>query len=117
MIAIVHSIYSKSVHAPDAHAGLMDNESERYCMLYTYTILQPKVVIFLEICCVKIDQLDYAIFSIYSKAINGTKWQNFERLTVANSMILFSETPKVSGMLKALKKIPQLYILGKRTVC
>ena len=31
MIAIVHSIYSKSVHAPDAHAGLMDNESERYC--------------------------------------------------------------------------------------
>ena len=86
-------------------------------MLYTYTILQPKVVIFLEICCVKIDQLDYAIFSIYSKAINGTKWQNFERLTVANSMILFSETPKVSGMLKALKKIPQLYILGKRTVC
>ena len=29
MIAIVHSIYSKSVHAPAAHAGLMDNESER----------------------------------------------------------------------------------------
>ena len=34
MIAIVHSIYSKSVHAPDAHAGLMDNESERYCIKY-----------------------------------------------------------------------------------
>ena len=33
MIAIVHSIYSKSVHAPAAHAGLMDNESERYCIL------------------------------------------------------------------------------------
>ena len=33
MIAIVHSIYSKSVHAPDAHAGLMDNESERYCTI------------------------------------------------------------------------------------
>ena len=35
MIAIVHSIYSKSVHAPAAHAGLMDNESERYCILNT----------------------------------------------------------------------------------
>ena len=32
MIAIVHSIYSQSVDAPASHAGLMDNESERYCM-------------------------------------------------------------------------------------
>ena len=32
MIAIVHSIYSQSVHAPASHAGLMDNEAERYCM-------------------------------------------------------------------------------------
>ena len=31
MIAIVHSIYSQSVHAPASHAGLMDNEAERYC--------------------------------------------------------------------------------------
>ena len=33
MIAIVHSIYSQSVHAPASHARLMDNEAERYCML------------------------------------------------------------------------------------
>ena len=32
MIAIVHSIYSQSVHAPASHAGLMDNEAERYCI-------------------------------------------------------------------------------------
>ena len=31
MIAIVHSIYSQSVHAPASHAGLMDNEAEQYC--------------------------------------------------------------------------------------
>ena len=31
MIAIVHSIYSQSVHAPASHARLMDNEAERYC--------------------------------------------------------------------------------------
>ena len=31
MIAIVHSIYSQSVHAPASHAGLIDNEAERYC--------------------------------------------------------------------------------------
>ena len=34
MIAIVHSIYSQSVHAPASHARLMDNEAERYCMCY-----------------------------------------------------------------------------------
>ena len=32
MIAIVHSIYSQSVHAPALNAGLMDNDAERYCM-------------------------------------------------------------------------------------
>ena len=36
MIAIVHSIYSQSVHAPALDAGLMDNDAERYC---TYTII------------------------------------------------------------------------------
>ena len=39
MIAIVHSIYSKSVHALAAHAGLMDNESERYCIMMYFMIL------------------------------------------------------------------------------
>ena len=33
MIAIVHSIYSQSVHAPALNAGLMDNDAERYCIL------------------------------------------------------------------------------------
>ena len=33
MIAIVHSIYSQSVHAPARDAGLMDNDAERYCMV------------------------------------------------------------------------------------
>ena len=31
MIAIVHSIYPQSVHAPALNAGLMDNDAERYC--------------------------------------------------------------------------------------
>ena len=31
MIAIVHSIYSQSVHAPARDARLMDNDGERYC--------------------------------------------------------------------------------------
>ena len=31
MIAIVHSIYSQSVHALARDAGLMDNDAERYC--------------------------------------------------------------------------------------
>ena len=34
MIAIVHSIYSQSVHAPARDAGLMDNDAERYCKSY-----------------------------------------------------------------------------------
>ena len=33
MIAIMHSIYSQSVHAPARDAGLMDNDAERYCRL------------------------------------------------------------------------------------
>ena len=32
MIAIVHSIYPQSVHAPALNAGLMDNDAERYCI-------------------------------------------------------------------------------------
>ena len=31
MIAIVHSIYSQSVHAPALDTGLMDNDAELYC--------------------------------------------------------------------------------------
>ena len=31
MIANLHSIYSQSVHAPALDAGLMDNDTERYC--------------------------------------------------------------------------------------
>ena len=33
MIAIVHSIYSQSVHAPALDAGLMDKYAERYCTM------------------------------------------------------------------------------------
>ena len=32
MIAIVHSIYSQSVHAPALNAGSMDNDAGRYFM-------------------------------------------------------------------------------------
>ena len=42
MIAIVHSIYSQSVHAPALDAGLMDNDAERYCSLYHSISLQCK---------------------------------------------------------------------------
>ena len=31
MIAIVHSIYSQSVHAAALNARLMDNDAEWYC--------------------------------------------------------------------------------------
>ena len=44
MIAIVHSIYSQSVHAPALNAGLMDNDVERYCILYYITILCDEAV-------------------------------------------------------------------------
>ena len=36
MIAIVHSIYSQSVHALAPIAGLMDNDAERYCICTFY---------------------------------------------------------------------------------
>ena len=41
MIAIVHSIYSQSVHAPASHAGLMDNEAERYCISSSPVVSEP----------------------------------------------------------------------------
>ena len=46
MIAIVHSIYSQSVHAPALDAGLMDNDAERTvgrynsCIMYNYEVVQ-----------------------------------------------------------------------------
>ena len=40
MIAIVHSTYSQSVHAPASHAGLMDNEAERYCTTNVKSVLE-----------------------------------------------------------------------------
>ena len=39
MIAIVHSIYSQSVHTPALNAGLMDNDAEQYCRNYAVSIL------------------------------------------------------------------------------
>ena len=41
MIAIVHSIYSQSVHAPASHARLMDNEAERYCICVPLPGINP----------------------------------------------------------------------------
>ena len=46
MIAIVHSIYSQSVHAPALDAGLMDNDAERYC---TYILTRISACKFLSI--------------------------------------------------------------------
>ena len=51
MIAIVHSIYSQSVHAPASHARLMDNEAERYCTFVFFQIFK----IFFRGICSKID--------------------------------------------------------------
>ena len=45
MIAIVHSIYSQSVHAPARDAGLMDNDAERYC---TYTNSKTWILLFVN---------------------------------------------------------------------
>ena len=45
IIAIVHSIYSQSVHAPALNTGLMDNDAERYCNMLFYAklcVLCPK---------------------------------------------------------------------------
>ena len=39
MIAIVHSIYSQSVHAPALNAGLMDKDAERYCICIQSRVL------------------------------------------------------------------------------
>ena len=36
MIAIVHSIYSQSVHALALNAGSMDNDAGRYCMYFNF---------------------------------------------------------------------------------
>ena len=47
MIAIVHSIYSQSVHAPASHAGLMDNEAERYCR-FTYSSVCELLHVFMD---------------------------------------------------------------------
>ena len=41
MIAIVHSIYSQSVHALALNAGSMDNDAGRYCI---YNVVQAVVV-------------------------------------------------------------------------
>ena len=43
MIAIVHSIYSQSVHAPALNAGLMDNDAGRYCIMKLKIFLTPVI--------------------------------------------------------------------------
>ena len=40
MLAIVHSLYSQSVHALALNAGLMDNDAERYCITVLLLMLQ-----------------------------------------------------------------------------
>ena len=42
MIAIVHSIYSQSVHALALNAGSMDNDTGRYCILQIYNVIIHK---------------------------------------------------------------------------
>ena len=38
MIAIVHSIYSQSVHALALNAGSMDNDAGRYCVICRFKV-------------------------------------------------------------------------------
>ena len=64
MIAIVHSIYSKSVHAPAAHAGLMDNESERYCTLVC------------RLCSLKRCVVDHRVLKIDDDQYRNLRWGN-----------------------------------------
>ena len=46
MIAIMHSIYSQSVHALALNAGLMDNDAERYCSVSkVMTIIMTSLVV------------------------------------------------------------------------
>ena len=56
MIAIVHSIYSQSVHAPALNAGLMDNEAERYCIVFKLFFLSTILLVYIansvySLCC------------------------------------------------------------------
>ena len=46
MIAIVHSIYSQSVHALALDARLMDNDAERYCTEMLVYLLVYKIIKF-----------------------------------------------------------------------
>ena len=51
MIAIVHSIYSQSVHAPALNAGLMDSDAKRYCIkkLSTFPKTSPTYLLMKEL--------------------------------------------------------------------
>ena len=49
MIAIVHSIYSQSVHAPARDAGLMDNDAERYCSIIGTVYIVVHTILFCHI--------------------------------------------------------------------
>ena len=44
MIAIVHSIYSQSVHALALNAGSMDNDAGRYCTLSSFLLKKIFIV-------------------------------------------------------------------------
>ena len=44
MIAIVHSIYSQSVHALALNAESMDNDARRYCKLPLHKLRDPSSV-------------------------------------------------------------------------
>ena len=44
MTAIVHSIYSQSVHALALNAGSMDNDAERYCKIQLAIIIKYSLI-------------------------------------------------------------------------
>ena len=46
MIAIVHSIYSQSVHAPALNAGLIDNDAVRCCRYISKEINSYEIIRF-----------------------------------------------------------------------
>ena len=61
MIAIVHSIYSQSVHTPALDAWLMDNDAERYCSTRGHIFLRCKSV-------------NNLIYSILSNAFDASNY-------------------------------------------
>ena len=118
MIAIVHFIYSQSVHAPALNAGLMDNDAERYWLTdyskwrITQCCAEDRLLCCIVLCCIMRPYTDGPIGPLSYRHSSGVARNPHSALAEWGIFNLRSISPQGTHLLIARRRISITSVLA-----